>query len=221
MGSVGLLYVGAVLFVNGLALLGLIGQRDAVPMNFFVGGLQVLTPTYLIFTAGGDADVVLAAAGLYLFGFTYLSVALGTLLHLDGTGLGWFSLFVAGCALVYSGLNFVRFDDPAFGVVWFMWAFLWFLFFLLLARGRTSLTRYTGAVAAIEGIVTGAVPAFLLLTGRWADNTTLIATVLAAISLIAFIGLYPVLHRPAPGQADTVPPTGSPELQRPKEHRHA
>ncbi len=61
MGLVGLLYVGAVLFINGLLLLGVVETRAAAPMNLFVGGLQVVTPTYLIFTANNDPLVVLGA----------------------------------------------------------------------------------------------------------------------------------------------------------------
>ena len=50
-------------------LLGWLDAKSAAPMNFFVGGLQVLTPTYIIFTANGNQDTILAASGLYLFGF--------------------------------------------------------------------------------------------------------------------------------------------------------
>ena len=194
MASVGLLYVGAVLFVNGMMLLGWVDGRAAGPMNLFVGILQVVTPTYLIFTADGDADVILGASGLYLFGFTYLYVAMNLFFGLDGTGLGWFSLFVAVCTLVYSALNFGRLDDPAFGVIWLFWAFLWTLFFLLLGLRMARLERYTGAVAAIQGIVTGLIPAFLLLTDNWADNTDTVAVVLAVFGVVVFGALYPRLH---------------------------
>ena len=54
-----------------------------------------------------------------------------------------------------------------FGVIWLYWAFLWFLFFLLLGLKLDGLTTYTGWVTAIQGWVTGAIPAFLLLTGYW------------------------------------------------------
>ena len=190
MGSVGLLYVGAVLFINGAMLLGWVESRSAAPMNIFVGLLQVITPTYLIFTSGGKEDVILGASGLYLFGFTYLYVAFNLLLNLDGTGLGYFSLFVAVCAVVFAGLNFGRFNDPAFGVIWLYWAFLWALFFLLLGRGRAGLGRYTGAVAAIQGWVSGALPAFLLLTGNWGKNLNAWAVGLAVFGVAAFGGLY-------------------------------
>ncbi|KGH46600.1 transporter [Modestobacter caceresii] len=193
MASVGLLYVGAVLIVNGLMLLGRVDARAAAPLNFFVGGLQVFTPTYLIVTSGGDPDVVLGASGLYLFGFTYLYVGLNLTRGLDGTGLGWFSAFVAGCAVVYAGLNFGRLDDPAFGVIWLYWAVLWALFFLVLGLKREELTRFTGLVAVVAGVVTCAVPAFLLMTGVWAENVTTAAIVLAVVLLLS-LALFPAFR---------------------------
>lgn len=190
MASVGLLYVGAVLIVNGLMLLGRVDARAAAPLNFFVGALQVFTPTYLIITSGGDPDVVLGASGLYLFGFTYLYVGLNLIYGLDGTGLGWFSAFVAGCAVVFAGLNFGRLDDPAFGVIWLYWAVLWALFFLVLGLKREELTRFTGLVAVVAGVVTCAIPAFLLLTGVWQDNVMTSAIVLAVVLLLS-LALFP------------------------------
>jgi putative amide transporter protein len=208
MASVGLLYVGAVLIVNGLMLLGRVDARAAAPLNLFVGALQVLTPTYLIFTSGGDPDTILGASGIYLFGFTYLYVGLNLLGGLDGTGLGWFSAFVAGCAVVYAGLNFRRLDDPAFGVIWLYWAVLWGLFFLVLGLKKEELTRFTGAVAIVAGVLTCAVPAFMLLTGVWQDNRRTAAIVLAVLLLLS-LALYPRLRGPAGPAA----PEPAPELR--------
>ncbi|HEY3689948.1 MAG TPA: AmiS/UreI family transporter [Pseudonocardiaceae bacterium] len=197
MAAVGLLFVGAVLFINGAMLLGWVDAKSAAPMNFFVGALQIITPTYLIFTANGNADTILSAAGLYLFAFTYLYVALNISFDLDGTGLGYFCLFVVLSALVYSGLNFVHFRDPGFGVIWLYWAFLWLLFFLVLGLKRESLSRYTGAVCAIQGWVTAWVPAFLLLTGRYAAYSSQIAIALTVFALVVFGGLYITMRRHA------------------------
>jgi len=135
-----------------------------------------------------------------LFGFTYLYVALSILLDLDGTGPGFFYLFVSVCALVFAGLNFWRedFGDNAFGVIWILWAFLWGLFFILLALGKDGIARYTGAVAAIQGWVTGTIPAFLLLTGSWDDNKEWYAVALAIFSVVAFGALYPKLRNTDP-----------------------
>ena len=81
-----------------------------IPMNLFVGLLQVITPLYLIFSAHGDQATIVGASGLFLFGFTYLYVAMNNAFDLDGTGLGWFSLFVAVAAVVYSWWNFANYS---------------------------------------------------------------------------------------------------------------
>jgi len=64
-------------------------------------------------------------------------------------------------------VNVVEYQDYAFAVIWLLCAYLWWLFFQLLGRDRDGLTAWTGAVAAVEGWFTAAIPAFLLLTGWW------------------------------------------------------
>ncbi|MEV1293080.1 AmiS/UreI family transporter [Pseudonocardia sp. NPDC049635] len=199
MGSVGLLFVGAVLFINGVMLLGWVEARSAAPMNFFVGGLQIVTPTYLIFTADGDANAILFASGLYLFSFTYLYVALNLTLGLDSSGLGYFCLFVFLSALVFSWVNFTRFADPGFGVIWLHWAFLWLLFFLLLGLKQERLGRYTGAVCAIQGWVTAWFPALLLLTGAYDQWAGTLGVALAVFGVVVYGALYVVLGRRSDG----------------------
>lgn len=199
MASVGLLYVGVVLFVNGLALMGVVRGNGAVPLNIFVGLLQVITPTYLVFTSGGDPDVIFAASGLYLFGFTYLYVAMNGIWGFDGTGLGWFSLFVAIAAIGYAAVNAIQYQDWAFMVIWLMWAYLWWLFFLVLGKERAELTRFTGAVTAIEGWLTAAIPAFLLLSGLWDDVANWVwAVAIAVLHLVGFAAARARLGTPAP-----------------------
>jgi hypothetical protein len=214
MAAVGLLYVGVVLIVNGLMLLGRVDPRAAGPLNLFVGAMQVVFPTYLIFTSGGDTETILAAGGLYLFGFTYLYVGINLLADLDGTGLGWYSAFVAVCAVVYAGLNFFHFAprDPAFGVIWLYWAVLWALFWVVLGIKHEEFTRYTGAVAIVAGIVTTWIPAFLLLTGQWAQHTTTWAIVLAVLEIASLIAFVPLRSRWQPAVPPAAPvPSGAPE----------
>lgn len=205
MAAVGLLFVGAVLFINGAMLLGWVDGRSAAPINFFVGALQIITPTYLIFTADGDTNVILSAAGLYLFAFTYLYVGLNLSFDLDSTGLGYFCLFVFVSALVYSGLNFTLLGDAGFGVIWLHWAFLWLLFFLVLGLKRDALGRYTGAVCAIQGWITAWVPAFLLLTGRYPDVVTLLAIVLAVAGPVVYGALWVRMRRAPASPAPAAP----------------
>jgi hypothetical protein len=208
-GAVGLLYVGAVLFVNGLALIGLVRGTAMIPMNLFVGLLQVITPLYLIFSADGDQATIVGASGLFLFGFTYLYVAMNNAFNLDGTGLGWFSLFVAVAAVIYSWWNFASYsalstDDAALGdllgVLWASWAVLWFLFFLVLGLGKTQLTTFTGAWCAAQGIYTGLVPALVLLNIPDALTSTF-AVVIGAVSVATFAAFFALLRprwSPAP-----------------------
>jgi putative amide transporter protein len=205
---VGLLYVGAVLFINGVMLLGKINPRAAGVFNLFVGGMQVIFPTIIIATAGGDEAVILAASGIYLFGFTYLYVGIGLLADLDTTGVGWFSLFVAIAAVGYSIANFRILGDPPFGVIWLYWAFLWLLFFLLLGLKMDGLRVYTGWVTAIQGFVTAAIPAYLILAGVWREPT-LTAIVLAAVGVVVFLALVPLTRRRRP----TYPTATVPEPQ--------
>lgn len=194
MGNVGLLFVGAVLFINGMLLLGKVDARSGAVFNLFIGALQVLTPTYLIFTADGDPLKILAASGIYLFGFTYLYVGVGLLAGLDSTGVGYYSLFVAVAALGYSFASFRLLKDYPFGVIWLYWAFLWFLFFLLLGLKMDSLTTYTGWVTAIQGWVTGVIPAALLISGYW-KHPTEIAIALGVFGVVVFAALWPLTRK--------------------------
>jgi putative amide transporter protein len=203
-GNVGLLYVGAVLFVNGLLLLGVVDGRAAAPINLFVGALQVITPTYLIIAAAGDPRAISLAAGLYLFGFTYLWVGINALTGWPAAGLGWFSLFVAVSALGFAIHSVVDLGDRTFGVIWLFWSFLWLLFFLVLGLGIERLTRFTGWVTVVEAFGTAAVPAFLLITGHWADSTGLAVTYLV-VGVLLFGGLWFVAGR-------TPRTTSSPQL---------
>lgn len=64
MSDIGLFYVGAVLIINGIMLLGAMTARAAAPLNLFVGAMQVITPTVMVMTANDDPAVVFAASGL-------------------------------------------------------------------------------------------------------------------------------------------------------------
>ncbi|SLH70047.1 transporter protein amiS2 [Mycobacteroides abscessus subsp. abscessus] len=187
MGAVGLLYVGAVLLVNGLMLLEVVPARSAAILNLFVGALQCVLPTALLIQAAGDPAAVLAASGLYLFGFTYLYVGIGT------------SGFVAVAALVYAAVAFTHTDDPVSGVIWLAWAVLWSLFFLVLALGREQLTRVTGWALILLSQPTCSLPAFLMLTGNFHPTAGLAlvwaAGLAAALALAWLLGSPSRTHR--------------------------
>ena len=186
MGDVGLLYVGAVLFLNGLMLIGVVPGKAAGILNFFVGGMQVVFPTLALLQAAGDPDAVFSAAGIYLFGFTYLYVGLVQWTGHGAEGLGWFSLFVVICAVVIGLTLLVKYEDFVFGVIWLLWAVLWLLFFLLLARGKEGLQALTGWFTIFLSFLTGTIPALLALIGAFPTGIV-VGAVVAVLGVVSFI----------------------------------
>ena len=166
MSAVGLMFVGAVLFVNGLLFLGRIDGKGAATFNLFVGALQVAIPFYLIATAPTASDILLNA-GIFLFGFTYLYVGISNLAGQPLTGLGWYSAWVAIMAAAFGITNIVKFHDTTIGLLWLQWSVLWGLFWLVLALGMTRLTAMTGWLTLILSFTTCTIPGFLLLLGEW------------------------------------------------------
>ncbi|MGN6273573.1 MAG: AmiS/UreI family transporter [Protaetiibacter sp.] len=206
MGDVGLLLVGPVLFVNGLASLGLLSGRSAAPLNLFVGAAQVILPTLVLLQAGGDPAIINATWPSYLFGFTYLWFGLINLAGFEPQGFGWFSAFVAGVA-AYQALVTAP-ADPVFAVIWLTWAIMWTLFFLLLALGvqrvgRVDLGRATGWFLVLLGIPTCSVSAIFLLNGSW--TTTPESGLVALAGLVAAAVLSTLFAR-ARVEADAAAP---------------
>ena len=97
-----LLYVGAVLILNGLWMLGRIGEREIMVINVFTGMLTLLVSLRMALGEGADAASIKAGAFSLLFSLTYLWVACNRLSGADGRGLGWFSLFVSLTAIPIS-----------------------------------------------------------------------------------------------------------------------
>lgn len=185
MGNVGLLLVGAVLFVNGVSSLGLVSARSAAPLNLFVGTAQVVLPTIVLVQHGSDPAVVAATWPSYLFGFTYLWFALLSLRGIEPQGFGFFSAFVAAVAL-FQAVATVG-TDPVFAVIWATWAVMWSLFFVLLGLGISQvrgldLGRATGWFLTLLGIPTCTVAAVFLIDGRW--TTSPVAGLVALAGLI-------------------------------------
>jgi hypothetical protein len=183
-----LLYVGAVLVVNGIWLIGqarlaaageggaaaaeahptFIQNREISVLNLFTGFVGVVAAVTLMIQGNRDGDLasVRGAGYILLFAFTYLWVAANNFLNAGGRAFGWYCLFVAITAIPAGIWSFANADgnDASIylGVCWFAWAVLWFLFFLLLALDR-PIARLAGALAVVEGIATAWVFGILLL----------------------------------------------------------
>jgi hypothetical protein len=212
MSAVGLLFVGAVLFVNGLLFLGRIDAKSAAPFNLFVGALQVAIPFYLIATAPTPSDILLDA-GIFLFGFTYLYVGISNLAGQSLVGLGWYSAWVAIMAAAFGITNIVKFHDPTIGLLWLQWSVLWAVFWLVLAVGVTRLTEPAGWLTLILSFTTCTIPGFLLLLGEWGHVGTWLVLVVMAATVVAVAPItVRSLRQPAavpdPAEAEVAVPVG-------------
>ncbi|WP_430447166.1 MAG: AmiS/UreI family transporter [Pseudomonas piscis] len=156
-----LLYVGAVLFVNGIWLMERISGREVAVINALVGSLSLLVALYMIFLVGE----VRGGALTLLFAFTYLWVAANQWLGNDGRGLGWFCLFVSLTAATVA-IQALGDLGGAFGVWnalnWLAWTLLWFTFFLLLGLSR-KIQRQVALLTLACAIGTGWIPGLLIL----------------------------------------------------------
>jgi putative amide transporter protein len=188
MSTVGILFCGAVLFVNALNLLGKIESKSAGVFNLFIGTMQIITPFYIIFTARGEQWEVFNAAGVFLFGLTFLYVGITNLKGYSGSGVGWYSLWVAILAVCFGLMSFIQ-NDVKFGLIWFMWSFLWVLFFLLLALGK-DIAKPTGWVTLIQAAITTTIPAFLMLVGKWEYISNLLMTIVTGMFVGAVIFIF-------------------------------
>jgi len=126
--TLGLWYVGFVLIINALWLLGKMSNKAVIPMNIFVASLQ-LGGVFRTIMTGEASGEYLGAALTCLFAFTYLYVAATQIWNLDGKGLGWYCLPVSIIAVPAGVLSLAT---PWLAALWFMWATLWFMFFLIL-----------------------------------------------------------------------------------------
>lgn len=165
-----LFWVGAVLLLNGIWLLGQISDREIAVINFFAGGVGLLAALASAFRAGASIGDIAFGTFVPLFAFTYLWVALNRFLAADGRGLGWYCLFVAITA-VPIGIEGLRGAavtwDYWLGANWLAWAVLWFLYWVLLVTKRVG-ARIVGIVTVAEAIGTSWLPAYLLLRGYMA-----------------------------------------------------
>lgn len=188
MSSAGLLLVGAVLFVNGLAFLGYVESRGAAVINIFVGVLQSASPFFLL-THAVSADDVLNAAPVFLFGLTYLWTGINSLTGHSPTGMGWFCFWVAGMTVAFALVSFIRFDDPNQGIIWLNWGVLWATFWLVLALGKEQLSRVAGWMTVIMSVWTCTIPATLTMVGVWkhAPPWTSLAATVATIIAVALL----------------------------------
>ncbi|RWQ75435.1 AmiS/UreI family transporter [Bacillus cereus] len=169
MGYVGLLLSGAALFLNSLVILGKAEMKSAGVFNLFVGALQIIIPFYLIMISDQSNWTVYSYAATFLFGLTYLYVGVTFIKGMDSSGLGWFCIWVAIIALFYMVVSFVQFHDVVNALTWFMWALLWYLFFVLNTQ-KKNINQYLGRIAFVQSWVTLTLPSLFYFMEVWGEG---------------------------------------------------
>ncbi|WP_254544069.1 AmiS/UreI family transporter [Halomarina pelagica] len=164
--GMGLVFVGAVLVVNGLWLLGRGSDRDTAVLNFLVGGLTLFIALWWAFGGEASPGTAFNAAATLLFSFTYLWVGVNAYRRADDQrSLGWYCILVTVVAVPTGYLVWVG-GDVGLALLWWIWAILWATFWLLLALRRTDYTAPVAWYTIAVGIVTGAA-GYLMAAGFW------------------------------------------------------
>lgn len=163
-----LLYVGVVLFINGLTLLNRMNRKESFLANLFVGIVTFLVSFQFVFSETATPDTIKSGALSFLFSLTYLWVAFNAYGDINPQkGLGYYCLFVAITAIPVSVELFdsaVSYWDFWSALSWFLWSLLWFSYFLNLVCGGLS-NRFLGFFTLVIAIITAWIPGYLMVTG--------------------------------------------------------
>ncbi|WP_290850093.1 AmiS/UreI family transporter [Gordonia sp. (in: high G+C Gram-positive bacteria)] len=198
MSSLALVFVGAVLLVNGLVFLGPVSPRAAIPANLLVGALIVTTSLLGAVPAALDDRMALfGALGFCVFGFTYLTVAVSTLTDADGSGVAWYCGWAAVISAVLAVVNFSE-SDPRLAWLWVSWVVLFAAFFLAGVTGSARFGRGAGAISAIQSVTTGTIPGLLMMNGDWADFSVTVIAVVQLLGIAAYLAIIAMPAAPSP-----------------------
>lgn len=188
-----LLYVGAVLAINGIWLVGtaratertvataegvavagvedhptFIQGREVAVINVFTGFVGVLAAIILMAQGNNDGDLASIRGGglILLFAFTYLWVAANSFLNAGGRAFGWYCLFVAITAVaagIYTFLNANGDDASIYLGVDWIAWAVLWFLFFVLLALDRPIAKLAGRLAFLEGIGTSWVFGLLLL----------------------------------------------------------
>lgn len=191
MSSIALLFVGAVLLVNGIVFLGHIDGRSAISINVLTGSLLVLTALLQVSAISPDSPgyrmTAFGAVGFTLFGFTYLTVGANSLFGGTGDALGWYCGWAAIISASLALINFAGYTDTLMAWLWVSWSILFLSFFLALITGAKKLGYAAGILAIIQSVTTASVPALLMIDGSWSKTSTTVFAIVQIVGIIVYV----------------------------------
>lgn len=159
-----LFWVGAVLFLNGCGYK--VGDREIAVIDVFVGTLTLAVAIYLAFGPGANADSIKRGVSAVV----YLHLLLGRVEPLERRRRAgaWLVLLVCRDHLrpdSSAELCYVAYDVGLSAGVFLSLLGCPLVSFLFTTCGGQERTHKVGTLCTLEGIYTGWIPGYLLLTG--------------------------------------------------------
>jgi hypothetical protein len=158
-----LIVVAVILFVNGFLVLGKFAGKQVAWLNLAAGLSIWAIGVYIGLTDGlkpfGDTVSFAASASCIVFALVYMLLAFEIFAGTDFKALGYYS-FMGGLIMFLIGLGFFHVLGtklpavPQFGVLWFMWGVLFWLFWACWGLGKTALAQFTGYYTIVTAFIT-------------------------------------------------------------------
>ena len=161
--GISLLFVGITLVSNGLNRFLKTDGKSTAFMNLFTGFILVTGNIIMLVKASDIMQYQNVASG-FLFGITYLFIAVNYLFKIDLRPFGLYSLFVAIYATVMAVSSYGV--DIRFVLLWGAWAILWLEGFLELVL-KFKLEKIFPYLSILIGLFAAFIPAILMLTDKW------------------------------------------------------
>jgi len=172
-----LVVVGFVLFHN--AWFGLFGEikgenaGKTLSVVNFLGGFAIIAISLIVMTQGDYGEGYFSAMIYLIVGLTYIYIGFDHLFGLDPKAFGVFcltgaiALFIGG-VLTIAGAGESGLDGRGIWLVlmWFSWAFLWFVLFLECALEK-KFGKLTAILCLATTFYTGWIPGIMMLAGWW------------------------------------------------------
>lgn len=160
-------YAGFIFILNGVNLLGKTSAKECGVWNIAISGLMFLCIIVSMLFQLFGKETWYTCGSVFLFAFTYFMIGMNHVLKMDSKALGYFCLLVA-LITPFNAQGAYAAGDWRFCIIWLVWGAAWFIFFLIMALGKTRLASPAlGWAVVLIGVVTLCAPGYMMLRGWW------------------------------------------------------
>ena len=162
--AISLLFVGITLILNGILLLQKTDVKSISIMNLITASIIIIGNFIAMHSAQSMVDYMNIASG-FLFGFTYLIIAVSLLMNIDPKVNGWYSLMVAIYALLmfFSSIDMQQMN---YAYLWGLWSILWASTFIENIL-NIKLGKYSSYLCIFEGFFAAFIPSIMMFFEKW------------------------------------------------------